>query len=156
VEDRVRGLDAGADDYLVKPFAFDELLARVRALGRRRAEPLGTTQLRVGDLTLDLVRHEARRTGRLVELTAKEFALLEYLMRHAGQTVSRTQITDHVWRYDFDGETAIVDIYIHYLRNKLDRPPGIAEGVGNPFPWFTSAGCSTPSAGVWLPSTFWS
>ncbi len=121
VDDRVRGLDAGADDYLVKPFAFDELLARVRALGRRRAEPLGTTQLRVGDLTLDLVRHEARRTGRLVELTAKEFALLEYLMRHAGQTVSRTQITDHVWRYDFDGETAIVDIYIHYLRNKIDR-----------------------------------
>jgi DNA-binding response OmpR family regulator len=121
VEDRVRGLDAGADDYLVKPFAFDELLARVRALGRRRTEPLGTTQLRVGDLTLDLVRHEARRTDKLVELTAKEFALLEYLMRHAGQTVTRTQITDHVWRYDFDGETAIVDIYIHYLRNKMDR-----------------------------------
>lgn len=121
VEDRVRGLDAGADDYLVKPFAFDELLARVRALGRRPTEPLGATQLKVGELTLDLVRHEARRGGRMVELTAKEFALLEYLMRHAGQTVSRTQITDHVWRYDFDGETAIVDIYVHYLRNKIDR-----------------------------------
>lgn len=121
VEDRVRGLDAGADDYLVKPFAFDELLARVRALGRRPAEPLGTIHLRVGDLTLDLIRHEARRGGKIIELTAKEFALLEYLMRHAGQTVSRTQITDHVWRYDFDGETAIVDIYIHYLRNKVDR-----------------------------------
>ncbi len=127
VEDRVRGLDAGADDYLVKPFAFDELLARVRALGRRPAEPLGTTQLKVGELTLDLVRHEARRGGRIIELTAKEFALLEYLMRHAGQTVSRTQITDHVWRYDFDGETAIVDIYIHYLRNKIDR------GFSHPF-----------------------
>lgn len=121
IEDRVRGLDAGADDYLVKPFAFDELLARVRALGRRPAEALGTTQLKVGDLTLDLVRHEARRGGKIIELTAKEFALLEYLMRHAGQTVSRTQITDHVWRYDFDGETAIVDIYIHYLRNKIDK-----------------------------------
>ena len=121
VEDRVRGLDAGADDYLVKPFAFDELLARVRALGRRPTESLGATQLKVGELTLDLVRHEARRGGRMVELTAKEFALLEYLMRHAGQTVSRTQITDHVWRYDFDGETAIVDIYIHYLRNKIDK-----------------------------------
>lgn len=127
VEDRVRGLDAGADDYLVKPFAFDELLARVRALGRRPAEPLGTTQLKVGELTLDLVRHEARRGGRIIELTAKEFALLEYLMRHAGQTVSRTQITDHVWRYDFDGETAIVDIYVHYLRNKIDR------GFSHPF-----------------------
>jgi DNA-binding response OmpR family regulator len=127
VEDRVRGLDAGADDYLVKPFAFDELLARVRALGRRPAEPLGTTQLKVGELTLDLVRHEARRGGRIVELTAKEFALLEYLMRHAGQTVSRTQITDHVWRYDFDGETAIVDIYVHYLRNKIDK------GFSHPF-----------------------
>jgi DNA-binding response OmpR family regulator len=135
VEDRVRGLDAGADDYLVKPFAFDELLARVRALGRRRAEPLGATQLRVADLTLDLLRHEARRSGKLIDLTAKEFALLEYLMRHANQTVSRTQITDHVWRYDFDGETAIVDIYIHYLRNKLDRGFGIPlirtiRGVG--------------------------
>jgi len=121
IEDRVRGLDAGADDYLVKPFAFEELLARVRALGRRRTELMGVTQLKVGDLVLDLHRHEARRGGKLIELTAKEFALLEYLMRNAGQILTRTQITDHVWRYDFDGETAIVDIYIHYLRNKIDK-----------------------------------
>ena len=122
VEDRVNGLNVGADDYLVKPFAMAELLARVNALLRRRGRGLNNgSQLRVGDLTLDLVRHEARRAGRLIELTAKEFALLEYLMRHPGQVLSRTQIIDHVWRYDLEALSNVVDLYIHYLRDKVDQ-----------------------------------
>lgn len=122
VEDRVSGLKSGADDYLVKPFAMEELLARVSALLRRRDRALDVAQqLRAGDLTLDLVRHEATREGRVIELTAKEFALLEYLMRNAGQVLTRTQITDHVWRYDMDALSNVVDIYIHYLRDKIDR-----------------------------------
>jgi DNA-binding response OmpR family regulator len=122
VEDRVSGLNVGADDYLVKPFAMAELLARVNALLRRRGRALNTgSQLRVGDLTLDLVRHEARRAGRLIELTAKEFALLEYLMRHPGQVLTRTQIIDHVWRYDLEALSNVVDLYIHYLREKVDQ-----------------------------------
>jgi DNA-binding response OmpR family regulator len=121
VEDRVAGLKLGADDYLVKPFAMEELLARVEALLRRGRAVESTTQLRVGDLALDLTRHEATRAGRIIELTAKEFALLEFLMRHPGQVLSRTQITDHVWRYDFDALSNVVDIYIHYLRDKIDR-----------------------------------
>ncbi len=122
VEDRVAGLNVGADDYLVKPFAMEELLARVAALLRRRGRGLdGGQTLQAGDLTLDLVRHEAQRAGRVIELTAKEFALLEFLMRHPGQVLSRTQIVDHVWRYDFDALSNVVDIYIHYLRDKIDR-----------------------------------
>ncbi|HST87287.1 MAG TPA: response regulator transcription factor [Ktedonobacterales bacterium] len=122
VEDRVAGLKTGADDYLVKPFAMEELLARVEALLRRRAKGLEAgQQLQVADLTLDLVRHEAKRGDRVIELTAKEFALLEYLMRNAGQVLSRTQIIDHVWRYDLDALSNVVDIYIHYLRDKVDR-----------------------------------
>jgi len=122
VEDRVAGLNAGADDYLVKPFAMEELLARVGARLRRRAEPLdAANELRVGDLTLDLVRHEVHRGGRTIELTAKEFALLEFLMRHPGQALTRTQITDHVWRYDLEALSNVVDMYIHYLRDKIDR-----------------------------------
>jgi DNA-binding response OmpR family regulator len=122
VEDRVAGLNAGADDYLVKPFAMAELLARVAALLRRRdrAPEAGNT-LQVGDLTLDLLRHEARRDGQTIELTAKEFALLEYLMRNPGHVLTRTQITDHVWRYDIGAVSNVVDIYIHYLRDKIDR-----------------------------------
>lgn len=122
VEDRVAGLNVGADDYLIKPFAMEELLARVAALLRRRGRGLdGGQTLQVGDLALDLVRHEAQRAGRVIELTAKEFALLEFLMRHPGQVLTRTQIVDHVWRYDFDALSNVVDIYIHYLRDKIDR-----------------------------------
>jgi DNA-binding response OmpR family regulator len=121
VEDRVAGLNVGADDYLTKPFAMEELLARVNALLRRRDRSFeASPQLVVGDLTLDLVRHEARRAGRVIELTAKEFALLEYLMRHPGQALTRTQIIDAVWRYDLDALSNVVDIYIHYLRDKID------------------------------------
>jgi DNA-binding response OmpR family regulator len=122
VEDRVTGLNVGADDYLTKPFAMEELLARVNALLRRRDRRFDEIpQLTVGDLTLDLVRHEARRSGRLIELTAKEFALLEYLMRHPGQVLTRTQIVDAVWRYDLEALSNVVDIYIHYLRDKIDQ-----------------------------------
>jgi DNA-binding response OmpR family regulator len=122
IEDRVKGLNVGADDYLTKPFAMEELLARINALLRRRDRRFDETpQLTVGDLTLDLVRHEARRAGHIIELTAKEFALLEYLMRHPGQVLSRTQIVDAVWRYDLEALSNVVDIYIHYLRDKIDQ-----------------------------------
>ncbi len=122
VEDRVTGLNVGADDYLTKPFAMEEFLARVNALLRRRDRRFDEMpQLVVGDLTLDLVRHEARRAGRVIELTAKEFALLEYLMRHPNQALTRTQIVDSVWRYDMEALSNVVDIYIHYLREKIDQ-----------------------------------
>jgi len=122
IEDRVVGLNVGADDYLTKPFAMEELLARINALLRRRDRSFEVApQLWVGDLTLDLVRHEARRAGRVIELTAKEFALLEYLMRHPGQVLTRTQIIDAVWRYDLEALSNVVDIYIHYLRDKIDQ-----------------------------------
>ncbi len=128
VEDRVKGLNVGADDYLTKPFAMEEFLARVNALLRRRNRQFEETpQLTVGDITLDLVRHEAKRSGRVIELTAKEFALLEYLMRHPGQVLTRTQITDAVWRYDLEALSNVVDIYIHYLRDKIDQ--GFARPV---------------------------
>jgi two-component system, OmpR family, response regulator len=122
IEDHVTGLNVGADDYLVKPFAMEELLARINALLRRRDRRFDEThQLRVRDLTLDLVRHEAGRAGRVIELTAKEFALLEYLTRHPGQVLTRTQITDAVWRYDLEALSNVVDIYIHYPRDKIDQ-----------------------------------
>jgi len=122
VEDRVAGLNSGADDYLVKPFAMEELLARVNALLRRRDREIETSpELRVGDLSLNLIRHEVRRGNRIIELTAKEFALLDYLMRNAGRVLTRTQIIDHVWRYDLDALSNVVDTYIHYLRDKIDR-----------------------------------
>jgi DNA-binding response OmpR family regulator len=121
VEDRVEGLEAGADDYLIKPFSFAELLARVKALSRRQVQAAPEQELRAGDLVLDLSRHEARRGDRTIELTAKEFQLLEYLMRNAGHVLTRTQILDHVWGYTFDSFSNVVDIYVHYLRNKIDR-----------------------------------
>ena len=121
IEDRVSGLEVGADDYLTKPFAMQELLARVKVQLRRGRSPAAETRLQVGDLTLDLLRHEAQRAGHVIQLTAKEFALLEFLMRHPGQVLTRTQIIDHVWRYDLDALSNVVDIYIHYLRDKVDR-----------------------------------
>jgi heavy metal response regulator len=120
IEDRVAGLDAGADDYLVKPFAFSELLARLRALLRRPALQVDTV-LRIGDLEMDTARREVRRAGRLIELSPREFMLLEYLMRHPGQVLTRTQIAEHVWNFDFYSNSKVVDIYIGYLRRKVDR-----------------------------------
>jgi len=120
IEDRVQGLDTGADDYLVKPFAFPELLARVRALLRR--PPLqADTILRVGGLEMDTARREVCRAGQPIELSPREFALLELLMRHPGQVLPRTQIIEHVWNFDFYSETNVVDVYIGYLRRKIDR-----------------------------------
>ena len=119
IEDKVLGLDSGADDYLTKPFAFQELLARVRALLRRQSES-GTTVLRVGDLILDLSRRTVDRGNRRVDLSLKEFSLLEYLMRNAGRVLTRTMIIEHVWNYDFDNETNVVDVYVNYLRRKID------------------------------------
>lgn len=120
VEDRVQGLDSGADDYLVKPFAFQELLARLRALLRRTSE-IRSTRLQVGDLVLDTLTRRATRGGRVIELTAREYALLEFLMRRPGQVSSRTQITEHAWDYDFSTTSNIVDVYIRYLRRKIDN-----------------------------------
>ncbi len=120
VEDRVKGLDLGADDYLTKPFSFTELAARVRALLRRGARPAESV-LRSADLELDRVQHIVRRGGRRIELTSKEFALLEYLMRNAGRPVSRAMIVEHVWNLSFDTMTNVVDVYINYLRKKVDN-----------------------------------
>ena len=122
VEDRVTGLNVGADDYLTKPFAMEELLARINALLRRRDRRFDESlQLTVGDLTLDLVRHEARRNGHVIELTAKEFALLEYLMRHPGQVLSRTLILERVWDYGFASFANVVDATIRRLRKAVDE-----------------------------------
>ncbi len=120
VPDRVRGLDAGADDYLVKPFALEEFLARVRALERRSGDAADEV-LQVGDLTLDLGRHEAWRGGRAIELTAKEFGLLAYLMRAPGRVLTKERIADHVWGYDSETTSNVVEVYIHYLRDKIDK-----------------------------------
>lgn len=118
VDDRVKGLETGADDYLVKPFAFIELLARVRVL-LRRGQP-APEKLQVGDLSLDTVRRRVSRAGEPIELAPKEFSILEYMMRNPGRPLSRTMIVEHVWDMDYDGLTNIVDVYIRHLRSKID------------------------------------
>ncbi len=119
VDDRVKGLDWGADDYLIKPFAFRELLARIRALSRRDSSQKATA-LTIGDLSLDMVTHSARRGDKQIELTAKEYGLLEFLMLHPNQVLSRTVIAEHLWNYDYSPESNVVDVYIRYLRRKID------------------------------------
>lgn len=121
VDDRVHGLDSGADDYLVKPFAFKELLARLRALGRRGRE-MQVGPLRVGDLILDETTHEVRRGERPIDLSPLEFRLLRCLMRHAGQVLSREAILNQVWSFDYAGGSNVVDVYIRYLRHKIETP----------------------------------
>jgi heavy metal response regulator len=119
IEDKVLGLDSGADDYLTKPFAFQELLARVRALLRRHTDA-NASVLQVADLVLDPVRRLVTRGTRRIDLSMKEFALLEYLMRNTDRVLTRTMIVEHVWNYDFDSETNVVDVYVNYLRRKID------------------------------------
>jgi two-component system OmpR family response regulator len=122
VGDRIRGLDAGADDYLVKPFDFGELLARLRALIRRGPSERPAV-IKVGDLRVDPATHIVTRAGRQVELTAREFAVLEFMARHADEVVSREQLLEHVWDESYDGSTNVVDVYVGYLRKKLERRP---------------------------------
>jgi two-component system, OmpR family, response regulator len=134
VDDRVRGLDSGADDYLTKPFAFEELFARLRSLVRRGPGERAPT-VRVGDLVLDPAAHTVTCGATPVDVTPKEFALLHYLMAHPGETLTRTHLLEHVWDFAFDGDTNIVDVYIGYLRAKFDRPFGrhsieTVRGVG--------------------------
>ncbi|MGA7274664.1 MAG: response regulator transcription factor [Candidatus Udaeobacter sp.] len=121
VDDRVKGLQVGGDDYLTKPFAFSELLARIQALFRRSTAMNEPTTLRYGDLTLDLLSREVTRGGLKIELQAREFALLEYLLRNAGRVVSKTMILEHVWDYNFDPKTNVIDVLVSRLRSKVDR-----------------------------------
>ena len=121
IEDRVAGLDSGADDYLVKPFAFAELLARIRALLRRESVFLGTV-LQIADLSLDTRSHEVYRNGQPIPLTTKEYRLLELLMRHPNQTITRDAIAEHIWNYEFDNISNLIDVHIHALRRKMDDP----------------------------------
>jgi two-component system OmpR family response regulator len=122
VDDRVSGLKAGGDDYLVKPYAVQELLARVEALGRRRAAPSSVkTRYQVGDLELDLITRTVRRASRKIDLQPREFRLLEYLMRHADQVVTRTMLLENVWEYHFDPQTNVIDVHISRLRSKIDK-----------------------------------
>jgi len=121
VDDRVKGLRAGGDDYLVKPFAFSELLARVEALLRRGTGPATETRLRVADLELDLLTRTVKRHGKLIEVLPREFRLLEYLMRNAGHVVTRTMLLEHVWDYHFDPQTNVIDVHVSRLRQKIDK-----------------------------------
>lgn len=122
VQDRIRGLQAGSDDYLIKPFAFSELLARVQALLRRRSdEPFGPTQLSIADLSMNLLNREVQRAGQKIDLPPREFSLLEFLMRNKEKVVSKTTIMEHVWNYNFDPQTNVVDVLVCRVRNKVDR-----------------------------------
>jgi two-component system OmpR family response regulator len=121
VDDRIKGLQAGGDDYLTKPFAFSELLARVQALLRRAAQSTEPTKLAVADLSMDLLTREVTRGGKKIELLPREFALLEYLLRNAGRVVTKTMILEHIWDYSFDPQTNIVDVLVHRLRSKVDK-----------------------------------
>jgi len=120
VVDKLKGFEAGCDDYIPKPFSFEELLARVRAVLRRHSGA-GTNVLNFADLTLDLISHKVIRGGKEIELTAKEYSLMEYLMRNPNRVLTRTMITQHVWDYNFDSFTNVIDVYVNYLRNKVDR-----------------------------------
>ena len=121
VDERVQGLRAGGDDYLTKPFAFAELLARVQALIRRASNAVEPTRLTLGDVSVDLLKHEVTRGDKVIDLQPREFALLEYLMRNAGRVVSKTMILEHVWDYHFDPQTNVVDVIVCRLRNKIDK-----------------------------------
>ncbi|KHL26597.1 hypothetical protein PK98_09570 [Croceibacterium mercuriale] len=132
VDDKVAGLRAGGDDYLAKPFSFQELIARLEAIVRRRgSENAAQTTLQVGSLTLDMLARIARRDGRRIELLNKEFQLLEYLMRHAGQVVTRTMLTDAIWDYSFNPGTNVIDVHVSRLRGKIDAPgePGMISTI---------------------------
>ncbi len=122
IDDRVEGLDAGGDDYLVKPFAFSELLARINALGRRQPLSAEQTTIAIADLELDLLRHRATRGGQVVELRPREFRLLEYLLRNADRVVTRTMLLERVWDFNFDPQTNVVETHISRLRAKVDKP----------------------------------
>jgi two-component system OmpR family response regulator len=133
VNDRVRGLQAGGDDYLTKPFAFSELLARIQALIRRASQTPEPTRLTVGDLSLDLLSREVKRANEKVDLQPRELALLEYLMRHANRPVTKTMILEHIFDYSFDPQTNVVDVLVHRLRSKLDKDKAMIHtirGVG--------------------------
>ncbi len=121
-KDKVHGLDAGADDYLTKPYAFDELLARVRALMRRKNPQSGSSVLKYSDIELDLIHRVAKREGKSINLTAKEFSLLEYFMRNPERPLGRVSIAEHVWDIHFDSESNVIDVYINLLRKKIDSP----------------------------------
>jgi len=133
VDDRVRGLQAGGDDYVTKPFAFSELLARIQALIRRASQTSEPTRLVTGDITMDLLTREVTRGGKKVELQPREFALLEYLMRNAGRTVTKTMILEHVFDYSLDPQTSVIDVLVHRLRSKIDPEKSCLQtirGVG--------------------------
>lgn len=141
IEDRVQGLDSGADDYLTKPFALQELVARIKALSRRHLSDR-TASLNVGPITLDTAAHVVRVSGRLVELTAKEFAILEFFMLHPGQLLSREQVLENVWDYDFEGGRNLIEVYMGRLRKKLTE-----AGIADPFVTVRGAGYRLDPAG---------